>query len=344
VTSPAVSVVVPNYNHAQFLERRLDSIYGQTFTDFEVLLLDDASDDESIDILKRYAERHARNTRLILKERNSRSPFAQWAKGIELARGNLVWIAESDDYCELDLLEHLRKPFAYPRVALSYAIPVSVDHGGTPISYQFAEYASELPLARWQSSYVAEAEEEVAVALGLRNTIPNASAALFRREAALPFLKDPIWQRMRICGDWCFYLKLLQGRRIAFVKEARSYFTHTETNTSAREARTKALVAEHMLALATIGMCYPSCPTAALEKNLAFLEGHFRHFFGDNFPEGLRGHPALSLISRKRDLELSERDRNRIFESRSWRYTAWARRCVSLLCNIRDRVLYSCRQ
>ncbi len=331
MTSPAVSVVVPNYNHAQFLERRLDSIYGQTFTDFEVLLLDDASDDESIDILKRYAERHARNTRLIQNERNSRSPFAQWAKGIELARGNLVWIAESDDYCELDLLEQLRKPFADPRVALSYAIPVSVDHSGTPISYQFADYASELPLARWQSSYVAEAEEEVAVALGLRNTIPNASAALFRREAALPFLKDPIWQRMRICGDWCFYLKLLQGRRIAFVKEALSYFTHTETNTSAREARTKALVAEHTLAVATIGMCYPSCPTAVLRENFLFLQAHFRHCFGDNLPEGISGHPGISFARATHDLE-------RMLRSRSWRYTAWARRFTSLLRNIRDMI------
>jgi glycosyltransferase involved in cell wall biosynthesis len=329
--TPSVSVVVPNYNHARFLKRRLDCIYGQTFRDFEVLLLDDASDDGSLNILKDYAEDHSANTRLIVNESNSRSPFAQWAKGIEGARGEFIWMAESDDYCELDTLEKLIKPFADPQVALSYGVPVSVDNEGLPVGYQFDNYAAELPLTRWQTSYVAEAEEEVAVALGLRNTIPNASAALFRREVALPFVKDPIWQRMRICGDWCFYLKILQGRKIAFVKEARSYFTHTETNTSAREARTKALVAEHMLAVATIGMCYPACPTSTLEKNLAFLEEHFRHFFGDNLPQGLCDHPAMSLFSIKRDL-------NRILQSRSWKHTEWLRRCASLLRNLRGRM------
>lgn len=338
MTSPSISVVVPNYNHASVLERRLESIYRQSHGAFEVLLLDDASTDGSLDILKAYAQKHAGNTRLFLNERNSGSPFSQWAKGIDLARGDVVWIAESDDYCELDLLEKLIQPFTDPEVVLSYGIPVSVDHGGAPISYQFADYASELPFARWQSTYVAEAADEVAAALGIRNTIPNASAALFRRGAALPFIMDPIWQRMRICGDWCFYLKILQGRRIGFVKEARSYFTHTETNTSAREARTKALVAEHMLALATIGMCYPSCPTDALQKNMEFLEAHFRHFFGENLPEGVRGHPALLFASVKNDLKRREQELESMMLSRSWRYTEWARKSASLLCSIRDLV------
>jgi len=49
---PKVSVVVPNYNHARYLRQRLDSIYAQSFTDFEVILLDNASTDESVDIFE----------------------------------------------------------------------------------------------------------------------------------------------------------------------------------------------------------------------------------------------------------------------------------------------------
>jgi glycosyltransferase involved in cell wall biosynthesis len=48
---PAVSVIVPNYNHARFLRRRIDTILGQTFPDFELILLDDCSTDNSRDIL-----------------------------------------------------------------------------------------------------------------------------------------------------------------------------------------------------------------------------------------------------------------------------------------------------
>ena len=335
---PRVTVVVPNYNHAPFLERRLKSIYGQTYDDFEVLLLDDASTDGSRDILRLYAAEHSDNTRLIINESNSGSPFAQWAKGIEAAQGELVWMAESDDYCEPDMLGHLVEPFKDPEVVLSYGIPLSVDREGTPISYQFEDYAAELPLQRWRASYVASADEEVTSCLGIRNTVPNASAALFRRSAAVAYINDPIWQSMRICGDWCFYLKIIQGGKIAFVKEAKSYFTHTEGNTSAREARTKALVNEQMLVLATIGIFYPSCPMPVLEKNLGFLIRHFRHFFGENLPEGVRNHPVTTVARLRRDLQIVQAELDSVLASRSWKFTAWLRACDSLLEKLKNRI------
>lgn len=52
---PLVSIIVPNYNHALYLRERLDSIYSQTYKKFEVILLDDASSDNSVEILTEYA-------------------------------------------------------------------------------------------------------------------------------------------------------------------------------------------------------------------------------------------------------------------------------------------------
>lgn len=54
---PAVSVIIPSFNHARYLRQRLDCIFEQTFRDFEVILLDDGSTDQSIEILKEYAVR-----------------------------------------------------------------------------------------------------------------------------------------------------------------------------------------------------------------------------------------------------------------------------------------------
>jgi glycosyltransferase involved in cell wall biosynthesis len=51
-----VSVIVPNYNHAKYLPRRLDSIFNQTFQDFEVILLDDCSTDNSLSIPGEYVK------------------------------------------------------------------------------------------------------------------------------------------------------------------------------------------------------------------------------------------------------------------------------------------------
>src|SRR6266550_3878095 len=55
---PKVSILVPNYNYARFLDQRLGSIERQTYRDFEVILLDDASTDDSVQILKRFAREH----------------------------------------------------------------------------------------------------------------------------------------------------------------------------------------------------------------------------------------------------------------------------------------------
>ncbi|MBC5786405.1 glycoside hydrolase family 99-like domain-containing protein, partial [Ramlibacter sp. USB13] len=95
---PKVSVIVPNYNHAPYLRRRLDSIYGQTYRNIEVILMDDCSCDGSRALMQEYAQANADITRTLFNEVNSGGVFRQWAKGIAAATGELVWIAESDDY------------------------------------------------------------------------------------------------------------------------------------------------------------------------------------------------------------------------------------------------------
>ncbi len=100
---PEVSVIIPNYNHARFLRQRIDSVLNQTFTNFELILLDDCSTDNSRDIIESY-RKEARVSNIVYNEINSGSPFKQWEKGNQLAQGKYIWIAESDDYCENSFL------------------------------------------------------------------------------------------------------------------------------------------------------------------------------------------------------------------------------------------------
>jgi glycosyltransferase involved in cell wall biosynthesis len=102
--APNVSIIIPNYNHQKFLQQRLDSVFNQTYQDFEVIILDDASTDESLNLLVEY-KNHPKVTFFLVNETNSGSPFIQWKKGIELAKGKFIWIAESDDFCALNFLE-----------------------------------------------------------------------------------------------------------------------------------------------------------------------------------------------------------------------------------------------
>ena len=105
--TPLVSIIVPNYNHARFLPERLASIRNQTFKDYELIVLDDASSDQSLGVIR--AELADIPHQLIINEQNSGSPCSQWLKGIEQAQGRYVWIAESDDSCSPDFLDMMVK-------------------------------------------------------------------------------------------------------------------------------------------------------------------------------------------------------------------------------------------
>jgi glycosyltransferase involved in cell wall biosynthesis len=90
--------------HASFLEERINSILKQTYKNYEIILLDDKSTDNSIEIIKRY-ENNYHISHIKINKTNNGSPFIQWEKGFNLAEGELIWIAESDDSCDADFLK-----------------------------------------------------------------------------------------------------------------------------------------------------------------------------------------------------------------------------------------------
>jgi glycosyltransferase involved in cell wall biosynthesis len=211
-TAPLVSVIVPVYNQAPFLERRLESILGQTFRDVEIIILDDASTDASLEVARRYGQ--LPNVRIVANDRNSGSAFRQWAKGLGLARGRLIWIAEGDDASEPDFLEQVLPSLADPSVALAYADSTIVDGDDRPIG-TYRDYYAPLDGPHWMMDRRVPAALEVNQGLGVKNTIPNASAVVFRRELATPEVLERV-SSMRFAGDWLFWLQVAQGRSIAF--------------------------------------------------------------------------------------------------------------------------------
>ena len=98
------SVIVPVYKTEAYLHRCIDSILAQTCTDFELLLIDDASPDRCPEICDAYAERDGR-IRVIHKEHAGL--VAARCTGIECARGEYIAYVDSDDWVEPDLLERV---------------------------------------------------------------------------------------------------------------------------------------------------------------------------------------------------------------------------------------------
>jgi glycosyltransferase involved in cell wall biosynthesis len=225
---PAVSVIVPNYNHARYLPERLASIASQSMQDFEVILLDDCSSDDSIPILERFCERA--DTRLVRNEHNSGSTFKQWLKGLALARADIIWIAESDDRCEPDFLARLLPAFYDPHVKLAYANSHVIDERGQPAGdYTSTDYLLSLSPTKWLYDYRVTAEEEINAGLGVKNTILSASSMLFRK-FQLGLRAYEVLQNMHIAGDWYFIVHAIAGGSIAYTASALNHHRrHTQS-------------------------------------------------------------------------------------------------------------------
>lgn len=101
---PKISVIVPVYNSDKYLSQCLDSILAQTFIDFELLLIDDGSKDQSGIICDDYANRDSR-IKVFHKENGGVSSARN--KGLENARGEWITYIDSDDYVDNDYLENM---------------------------------------------------------------------------------------------------------------------------------------------------------------------------------------------------------------------------------------------
>jgi glycosyltransferase involved in cell wall biosynthesis len=227
-SSPTVSIIVPSYNHARFLPQRLESIREQTFQDFELIVLDDASTDNSVSILEDYAQRIP--MRLVVNQENSGSPFLQWQKGVSLARGKYIWIAESDDEAKPGFLGALvTKLEANPSVGLAFSQSLIVDGSGKDRG-TWVQNTDWIDRDHWRHDYVGSGREECGKYLLWANTIPNASAVVLRRDVFERQIRR--LPRMRLCGDWLAWARVLAVSDIAFVAEPLNY--HREHGTTVR--------------------------------------------------------------------------------------------------------------
>ncbi|MFY0687769.1 MAG: glycosyltransferase [Cyclobacteriaceae bacterium] len=222
-----VSVVLPNYNHEAYLEERIQSILNQTYQDFELILLDDCSTDNSRIILQKYRN-HPKVTACIFNTINSGSTFVQWEKGISEASGEYIWLAESDDYADTMFLESIVAVMSKDKqITLGYCQSSIVDEHSNFVKSN-KEWTDNLDVQLWSSDFVLNGNSFISKYLFKKNVIPNASAVVFRRDAMN--LPSEV-KKMRMAGDWLAIAKIIQDKKICFVSEELNYFRSSPNNT-----------------------------------------------------------------------------------------------------------------
>lgn len=228
-----VSVIVPNYNHSKYLRERLDSIFNQTYQDFEVILLDDVSSDNSVAILEKHCQ-HPKVSHLIVNEQNSGNTFKQWNRGVKLAKGEFIWIAESDDFCEPNFLELVIEPLlTNNRVSISYSQSYRVNKKSEIVGNWLSQ-TKGFKSNDFESNFISEGNLFIEKYLIFKNVIPNASAVVFRKDVFLNTSEQDIFSELKYCGDWLIYLKMLVNRKVSFISKPLNSFRYHDKSVIAK--------------------------------------------------------------------------------------------------------------
>ena len=230
-----VSVIVPNYNYANLIEGRIDSIIAQMYPVYELIVLDDASTDDSVSRIEGYCHRHNCDAKISINEVNSGSVFRQWVKGVREATGDLVWIAEADDLASSNFLSALVPAFGEKGVVLAFCQSRQINEKGGVLENDYLAYTEDIA-GRWRTDNSAEGIDVICSSMAIKNVIPNVSAVLFDRRVLLRAL-ETVGEELfdyRVAGDWLIYLHVLaQGRVFYSAKSLNDHRRHQRSVTSA---------------------------------------------------------------------------------------------------------------
>lgn len=259
-----VTAIVPNYNHASFLAQRLDSIFGQTYPLIDVIVLDDCSTDDSQKVIEEYVARYPNRIQAVYNTINSGSVFAQWEKGHSLAQGDLIWICESDDFCEANFVERMIPVFRDPSVMLAFGRIEFVNSEGSYVP-GMEHYREQAEPGIWQNAFSRPAWSWFKGGFGVKNVIANVGGSMWRRAS----LASEVWEEARgfkIMGDWFMYSVLAQGGQIAYEPAAVAYFRTHSGNTSGQSAQSKPeYYAEYYRLMAALKRRWP-LPDATIDR------------------------------------------------------------------------------
>lgn len=217
----SITAILPNYNYAKYIDSRIDEILGQTYPVSEIIILDDASTDDSQKKIQEKVTMLRANypkikIQAVFNEKNSGNVFSQWAKGINLASSDYIWICEMDDSAKPDFLEKLIGSFDDPDVVLSYCNSRLVSQHNKPLlKDNLRKIKDFLRKGHSFGSYTISGREEIDKNLAIYNSIPNVSAVVLKNRSILDdYLMEA--KKYKLSGDWYFYLNVVKDGKIHY--------------------------------------------------------------------------------------------------------------------------------
>ncbi|TKB95376.1 MAG: glycosyltransferase [Nitrospira sp.] len=227
-----VTAVVASYNHAEFLVKRMESLITQTYQDLEILVIEDCSTDNSIDVLRGY-QCHSK-VNLIVRETNG-----GWVtvsnQGVEMATGEFVIFTNCDDDCDPRLIQRLVAAMkASPTAGMAFCRSALVDEHDNLLGDDFTVRESSFR-ARCSTDTLLSGAEMSRFLLH-SCVIPNLSAALIRKECFA--IVGNLSSSYRVCCDWELFFRIAARYDVAYIAEPLNRFRqHAATIRSVTKER-----------------------------------------------------------------------------------------------------------
>lgn len=266
--SITISVIVPNYNYSIYLKERLDSILDQTYKPIEIIFLDDASSDDSVEVAELILSTSEIES-VVIKNDTNKGVFKQWLTGIEKAKGDYVWIAEADDTADVCFLQELVARVRQEKSVIAYCQSKVIDGNGDVVRLANYHHTDDLSPNRWKEDYSEIGLREVVDNLAYRNTIPNASACIIDRNTLLENL--PVVDEFKYCGDWILYCALLRHGNISYSKKTLNSFRRHQKSVTRSKGNNKDYLQELLNIKLFITENFPICQKQ-IERMNQFLD------------------------------------------------------------------------
>lgn len=226
---PLVSVVIPSYNHAAYISAAVQSVLSQSLTDLELIVVDDGSRDESVEILRGFSDK-----RLHLITQENRGAHAAINRGLAQGSGDYLAILNSDDVYHLDRLEKLANVLERDSaLGLVGSYIEVIDQKGKKLGTKKG-YRNLEPWLLPSPERSFRAGDDLRAALLTENYLATTSNYLFTRRI---FEQVGLFRPLRYAHDWDFALRVAQLSRLALHPEAlMQYRVHVSNTISENQA------------------------------------------------------------------------------------------------------------
>lgn len=269
-----VSIIIPSYNHALFLKDRLDTILNQTFKNWEAIIIDDQSSDDSVQVINDFLKAHPdfRVKYFIVNDKNSGSGYHSWKKGIELAETEYVWIAETDDYSDAAFLGELVEILDHNKdVALAFCGSNYVENN--KIIYDSTNRTKDLEVET--NEYKVIDNKIFLNKMPFNTYITNGSSVVFRKPKEK--MNVELFNNRQL-SDLFLWSFLVQNRKFVFLNKNLNFFRRHENSTTTKMSiSSKKIVYEEALKYLNF-----------FEQNYKFqffLDHYVKHFVWSNKKE-----------------------------------------------------------